>query len=392
VISPVGEVVRRSVAVLAWAFVCSIGLSADPVVVPAAERARAVALVKQLGDDSFDVRQKAGERLLEMGSAAEEALRGGLSHTDPEIRERCRRLLAQGQVARRENRIKAFLGEAAGKHEHDLPGWRDFARVAGDDAVSRPFYAEVFRTNADLLESADRDARAASTRLAERCAGLRLRLVTPGGDATALAEVTSLLVLAGDRRLKLEPASLVQLLDGLETFAERGALVKQLQGNAAAGKAILAFLQQERSAAEMERALNVAGALGVREAMSWALAVATDGKRPASARATALVVLSKVGDRTVLTRVQPILEETALVGTRMVAGMVLQAQLRDVALAVVIQLSGQNPADFGFPYLQAVPGLKTLPSPTCLGFVSDAGRNAAQAKWKASRKEPARNP
>jgi hypothetical protein len=43
-------------------------------------------LVRQLGDDSFEVRRAAGEKLLALGARAEGAVRAGLKHADPEMR------------------------------------------------------------------------------------------------------------------------------------------------------------------------------------------------------------------------------------------------------------------------------------------------------------------
>jgi hypothetical protein len=70
------------------------------------------------------------------------------------------------------------------------------------------------------------------------------------------------------------------------------------------------------------------------------------------------------------------------VGSAVIRQKKLTAQLRDVALVVLVRLTGQQPADYGFPYLQAVPGLKTLPSPDRLGFAGDPDREAALKKWK----------
>src|SRR5439155_26810498 len=49
--------------------------------------------IRQLGDDSFDVRQKATQFLWKTGRAAEPALRSALKTADPEVRARARSIL-----------------------------------------------------------------------------------------------------------------------------------------------------------------------------------------------------------------------------------------------------------------------------------------------------------
>jgi hypothetical protein len=57
------------------------------------EGGQAATLVRQLGDPSFAVRERAGKELVRMGRAAEAALRAGLTDPDPEVRRRCAWLL-----------------------------------------------------------------------------------------------------------------------------------------------------------------------------------------------------------------------------------------------------------------------------------------------------------
>src|SRR5262245_52447868 len=49
--------------------------------------------IRQLGDDSFDVREKATQFLWKTGSGAEPALHSALKTADPEVRARARRIL-----------------------------------------------------------------------------------------------------------------------------------------------------------------------------------------------------------------------------------------------------------------------------------------------------------
>src|SRR5205807_2445793 len=141
----------------------------------------------------------------------EEAVRRGLTDRDPEVRDQCRRLLPRIRAAGREAVLKAFLADTAGRREHNLPGWAQFARAAGGGAASRKLFVRALRADEPLLAAAERDPKAAAAEAAARCARLRLRLISPGADKTALAELTALLSVATDPRVPLAPASREQL-------------------------------------------------------------------------------------------------------------------------------------------------------------------------------------
>lgn len=196
--------------------------------------------MRKLGDDDFAVRSQAAEKLLELGKAGEEAVRRGVTDRDPEVRNQCRQLLPRIRASAREARLKAFLADTAGKGKHDLPGWAPFARAAGSDAAARQLFVRALRADERLLAAAERDPRAAAAEAATRCARLRLRLISPGADRTALAEPTALLLVAADSRVPLAPGSREQLRAGLETLSHRAALVKQLHDSAPARKLLSA--------------------------------------------------------------------------------------------------------------------------------------------------------
>jgi hypothetical protein len=337
-------------------------------------------LVKKLGDDSFDVRQAAVAKLRALGRDAEPAVRKGLADKDPAIRRECRRILPQLVGAGREARLKALLADKEGKQKHDLPGWPAFGKLAGTDDAGRQLFARVVRAEGDLLEAAQRDPKSAAEQLARRGAGLQLKLITPGNDAKALAEVVALAFVASRPTVKVSAATARQMYAALDTLANRAALLKQVQADAATRKLLLGFLRREGDSAE--RALRTALALGLKESAGWALGVARDAKAPVAARAAALVLLAEVGNRGMTARLEGLLNDKTAVGTKALGKKTLRTELRDVALAALVRLNGKKPADYGFPYLLAVPGLKTLPEPVCLGFASPADRESALKKWK----------
>src|SRR5437879_800154 len=68
-------------------------------------------LVRRLGDKSFRVRDASARELLARGKDAIDALKRGADNTDPEVRERCRRLLTQLQARLIRERLDGFVND-----------------------------------------------------------------------------------------------------------------------------------------------------------------------------------------------------------------------------------------------------------------------------------------
>lgn len=345
----------------------------------------AAALVRQLGDESFEVRERAAAALRELGLAAEAALRQGLQSPDAEVRSACAGLLAQARRDDREARLEAFLADKEGTSDHGLAGWPRFAELVGRDPAGRALFAVVQRADDGLLEAAEKEPRQAAHRLAARTGTLAVALVTPRADDSAFTEAVILLFVASDTRVPVDAAAFAALCRGMEVLANRKALRQRWLDAAPCRRLLLAFLQRRDDVASLELALGVAMTFELKEARDWAVSLATTPTLSATTRGLALLLVGRVGDKELLPKLAPLLSDTTPVGTKPFGAARLSAEIRDVALAVLVQLRGGRAEDYGFPYLQAVPGLKAVPSPACLGFTNPADRDAALKKWQAGR-------
>src|SRR5690349_4821667 len=84
--------------------------------------------------------------------------------------------------------------------------------------------------------------------------------------------------------------------------------------------------------------------------------------------------------------VEKLVTDTTTLGTTRLGNTTINAQMRDVALASMILLSGQQLNDYNFPYLQQFRGYRgdlNLPA-YYYGFSDDKGREEAFEKWKES--------
>ena len=83
---------------------------------------QAAALVKQLQDRSFKVRERASRELINMGPAAVPALRRRCKDTDPDVRRRCQAILPLALKRDQDRLLKQLLADKDGSVNYDLPG------------------------------------------------------------------------------------------------------------------------------------------------------------------------------------------------------------------------------------------------------------------------------
>jgi hypothetical protein len=351
------------------------------VVAARAADAPPAALVERLADPSFAVRVQAADGLRRLGRQAEAPLRAGLHSADAEVRRQCRTLLAEILRADREARLKAFR---EGKEDPSDPpaGWPWFARLAGADAASRGTFAALYQAEGELLEMAERAPPEAVPPVAERATRLAGLCITPRHEDDAVTETTLLIFVVAAGRVSVSGATRDALMSGLDVLAHRQAVREAFLKDPARRRLLLAMLRQATGPAA-GRALAVAGALRLNDAAGWILDVARDRQRTGAVRGWALLAVGQVGSREQVNALNDLLGEKTAIGTRRLGKQTLYAEVRDLALAATIRLQGGQLADYGFPYLRALPGVEDVPHPACLGFADAASREAAFRKWRA---------
>jgi hypothetical protein len=168
----------------------AFGASPDPkdLAVPPQELSKARELVRQLGSDVYREREDAQAELAKMGRLAKQALvEGATTDPDPEIRLRSGRLLPKANADDLKARIDTFLADTEGKYEHDLPGLKAFRKHLGATPEARALYVELLKSpyNLDLLAALDKGevegGRAISDRRNMLYNDMQYRPVAPGG-------------------------------------------------------------------------------------------------------------------------------------------------------------------------------------------------------------------
>ncbi len=314
-----------------------------------AQAAGPEALVQKLASDSFEVRTQAEADLLKLGPKAEAALRKGLADSDPQVREQCRQILAKIQQAGRAARFQAFLDDKDDRLTPPLPGWKRYAAMAGNGPDQRKRFLDLYQHAETSFDELERDPKKAAPLLAARITAARTSLLTSSKENEVLRELLLMLLFVGDSRVALEAADYEKVCTVLTILAERSAIVKAFRDNALLRRATWDFLKDRGKASTHARTAVVALALELPEAKDWALQMAQDQKQPGLVRAWAVLLAARVGGKEAIGKLEPLLNDAAVVGTFQLGKTKLTTELGDVTLAALLQQSGRSWRNTAFP-------------------------------------------
>jgi hypothetical protein len=110
--------------------------------------------------------------------------------------------------------------------------------------------------------------------------------------------------------------------------------------------------------------------------------MATAKETQAYNKSTAVLIVGKMGTKEDAAKLEPLLTDTTNLGSVMVGATKVDAQLRDVVLAALIEANGQVPTDYGFPFLQANRVNGPYVAPSWYGFAKDPDRIEALRKFR----------
>lgn len=350
--------------------------------------------VENLSDDSYAVRKLAAENLLSAGPAARGPLRKVIDGPDPETRAAARRIATLIDSTDFRRRLEAFAADVDGRAGLSLPGWDLYRELVGGDARARALFVEMQRQESILLAATLGERPAVrDTAWEERLSQLVQGPMNFGGQnmSPPLASCAALLLVGTAPKAEISDRGCVQL----SQLITRPPIQDAMQsGNHrdAVRRLVAAWIVHcpNNSDSSLHQRLSFAGANELAEAVPLAVSVATGEKAPRRAspaiRMTALLVVGQLGKREHVDRLEPLLDDAAicipsgLMGPRAGGEGNVDVQIRDVALVVLLKLTDQNPADYG--YLNA-----QVREERAMNAASVFPRNAEQrgvaiAKWR----------
>ena len=349
------------------------------------------ALVQQLGDPSFAVRNRAMAQLVEQGVGAIDALERGVQSKDREIRFRSQHALKTVRENDFQRRLQAF---AAGRDAHEsyqLPGWGRFYKEVGGGSEARALFVEMQQAEPELLALLDSAPEKLADALVQRV--VELQEMAQGGQQAAqvsLGTIATILFILNDEHLDL-PALVSQSLgsyfryptfaSAIQTGSQRDLLRTMLGTWIEHSKgwdayhAIYLSLQYD-----IPRGLVPAKKVLVGEVHE---------QNQTYFVCYAMLAYAKFGSEADVGLIEPLLEDaTPYAGSIAVRGKAkYRTEVRDIALATLVRLTKQNPKDFGFDRMRTSSSL--VFNTGSLAFENDAKREAAIKKWRAFRAGPA---
>ena len=343
------------------------------------------ALIEQLGDRSFQTRQKATRELAKRGRKAVPELRIALKHENPEIRRRAKSILGKvlGTVTR-----DRFLADPTLANAKLMPGWNRLRLLFDSDELAIEAFGRWLRAEPGLFEAQVVGGREFDEELTRRAAFLTNFLKA---DATETTKQRQQLMDSVHATLFLVSTSADRPTSATDRvceslFAIRVVAMQLMQSKSITFKLANEWVQVDGS--QYPRLL-----LTLKYGLPAGLPLAEKIVR-AKARGPrmeyALHVIGKLGGKKQIEVLKQQLTNTVRLSRRRSQAIRgpggsrkpvnFEYQVRDIALAMLWHLNGEHPSDHGF-------GVRVREhrwfvfSPGSIGFASDEERDAAFAEW-----------
>ena len=404
---------RFWIAIAAWGFTTIPAFAASPdpkdLTIPSVELSKARELVRLLASEVYKEREQAQDDLAKMGRLARPALLEALTtDPNPEIRTRTSRLLPRAEAADLQARIDTFLADAEAKYEHDLPGWTLFRKIvatkeAGSDKAARDLYVEAIKTSANLeiLTVLGLGTEPAGRAIADRRMTLFLQQnpgafgrMVPGTivqpKQPTLADIAVLLI--GETAIEskdiprpgpfsyitgsqfVQQAASMQAINNPDT-TPHGKPYKQLFVKWLDSRTAPDDLNNLAWIANNFRQIKETGALLHR-------IVSTEGVA-GHAKGQALIFLLQRGKEELPTIRAQLNNNMSLTNQKIqiAPNVLIDTQVRDIALALLLHNDGQDLKSYGFEFQQGFIMAQVAQTYWGYGFKSDEDRAAAHKKF-----------
>ncbi len=344
-------------------------------------------LVRDLGSDKFTQRERATRELIELGIATREALVAASNDPDAEVRVRARAILATVSESDFRHRLEAFSADIDGSRKQTLPGWEQFAAQLGASQLSRQLFVEMQRAEPELLAEYSKGTKAASDALEARCHGLIQQIMQSQREGmVSLGTMASLLFVGSAEGVSVDEQISMHLYPWI--FYQPGFRTNALAGlwSGTLKKLVGMWVVKDASPGATSQNLMFAASLELKaEVLGVSTRVLANPLNPASTRQVAILMLGRFAGKESLPTIEKLLDDTSNCGIVQANNRQIEVQIRDVALAVLVHLTGQKLRDYGFLSAQHFP--PTLFQVGTLTFTDPAQREAALKKWSQWRAE-----
>jgi len=381
----------RIVLLAGW-FLLAFSAFAEEDIPPPDEKSAAEisALIKQLGDESYSVREAATDKILAYGLPAMKLVEEGARHPDREIRYRCERLRVTLRDVDLQRRLEAFAADVKGEKDHGLPAWNRFADLHGSETESRKLFVEIFRAEPDILKAMQIDVKKATDIVSTRVFQLQQAVQTQ--QQISLGSVSALLFAGAEKDVTISDQSQQMIYTYCYQQSLRDAVSEGPKKEVVRSLLAKYILRGEGWVAY--QGLHLAVQYDIKEGLEPArkLVASKGGGQPHMLQMS-LLAIAKMGGQEDLKAIEELLDDKTVLMNFQINNQRIECQVRDFALLSTLHLlakdkdrvkgtpleSGDLKA-FGFDRLEANP--VQVYSPHTIGFVSDDKRQEVFKKWQ----------
>lgn len=346
--------------------------------------------VRRLGSDDFATRELAESELARLGLPALTSIESGLNHADPEIRRRCRNLVQGLREADQQDRLRKFqtgLGT--------VPGWERFRTLMSQrrPEETRKFYADIWASDPSFIEETELHPDRAATAIIAKVQSLQVshvrRGIGPVANPFTINDVAAVIFAAQHPQARLQSDRLSLVTSLLYGQNIQGALSGKNGAVVHEGLRILVigWMRAQVDLQAQMQSLYLCQNLELKEGVLLARDLLKGGKLQPHGRGVACSLIGRLGTRDNIPDIAPLLTDATHMNNFQVrpreTGTV---QVRDVALAILVHLTGQSHKDYGFGFANAGHTFQ-IGSTYNMGFLDDGKRQEALRKWDAYARE-----
>lgn len=358
---------------------------------PARDAERIAQLIRDLASTSYSTRERASEELTKIGLAAQPELEAAAVGTDTEARFRAKRILVVVRNAALERQIEAFRNDVDGKQQLTLPGWEAFRDKFGGDKPTRDLFVDMHKSGPAILAAiGDGDARRIAERLREGVRDFQLRMQNGTAQRTppSAGQTAALLWAACRPDVAVDDQTAMMLTQFVyqSTFQQAVRTAKSVQR-----QLLSEWVQRDTGTNSNYNKMMLSMNFDLPATIDVARRMIKPGS-PGHYRAYGILLVAKYGNASDLETLEPMLTDETVCLTQQAANKKkIEVQVRDVSLAAVVELAGQDLKKFGFTNPQA--GAKRGINPVGNSFEDGAKRDVALKAWNEWRAaNPAKKP
>lgn len=368
----------RAAAAVGWIAVASVLPAAPPAGSPEADAEQTERLIYRLAAPDFEQRLQAERELRHAGAAALPLLRQLSGANDLELRQRAARLIMLLEQRALEDSLQQLSDGGLPADSLHLPGWGAFSHVMGDDRERRQLFAEMVRTDPELMQSIDQHPEQLRAEFERRCADINIQRSQRKSAVRPVAHIAALLLAATQPECHPSPAAAACVTACLQEGeflaamqrADRPETLEQLVALWVAHPDSSTVIQRLGLAARFELAEGIDVAREIIERRLYGPQIQH-----------AILYIAKVGTAEHLHDLEQLLaDETDLQAARRGASTTYSARVQDVALAGLVHMTSQQPEEYGFGNLKV--SSQYLYAPGSIGFETDQARGEAMNRWK----------